>query len=375
MPISIRFQQLVFSIVLVVLVLSARLALAQELSTAAPLAKSPLSTEDRNANADQVKATARELSAAFRFAAAKVMPSVVVVLGKRPDVNESLDQLGLLEENSTNFSAGSGVILDPSGTIITNSHVVSGFKEVRVRLADGHEYTATDIKSDKASDLAILKIHAPDPLPAIEIGDSTTTSVGDWVIAVGSPFLLEQTVSAGIVSGNARLIRGLVSGQLLQTDASINPGNSGGALANLDGQLVGINTAIASDTGTFMGVGFAIPSKRVKWIVSELESRGMVRRAALGVTTVDVPLEIATKLNLPVKNGGAYVGLVRPNSPAATAKLEHGDTIFQVADQVVHNPVELSSVIEQSPIGEPIVLHIFRDKERKEVTVILEERK
>lgn len=374
MPILIRFMWLLLGLTVGIWLWSDS-NFAQEQSPEAPLAKTPLSTQDTNVDANQVKATARELSAAFRFAADKVMPSVVVVLAKRNEVNETLDRLNLLEENDSNYSAGSGVILSPQGLIVTNNHVVADFKDVKVRLADGREFPAIDIRTDKSSDMAILKIETSEPLPAIEVGDSATTAVGDWVIAVGSPFLLEQTVSAGIVSGSSRLLQGLLSGQLLQTDASINPGNSGGALANLDGQLVGINTAIASNTGVSSGVGFAIPSKRMKWIVSELETRGLVRRAALGVTTVEVPPQIARKLNLPVRNGGAYVARVRPDSPAAIGKIENGDTIFQVSEQMVHNPSELSSVIEQSPIGEPIVLHLIRNEKRMEVSVTLEERK
>jgi serine protease Do len=143
----------------------------------------------------------------------------------------------------------------------------------------------------------------------------------------------------------------------------------------LDGELIGINTAIASGTGTFMGVGFAIPSKRVQWIVSELDSRGSVRRASLGVTTVELPQQIAVKLNLPIRNGGAYVVRVKSNSPADEAGLQSGDTILQVAEQAVHSPTELSSIIEQSPIGEPVAVQLIRNERRMELSVTLQERK
>ncbi len=331
-----------------------------------------LSQSDLNASVGEVKATARDLSAAFRDAAQRIMPSVVVVLAKRADVNETLDQLQLLDDSTSNFSAGSGVIISEDGWIVTNNHVVKDSSLVRVRLSDGREFTGTDLKFDPASDLATFKITTPDPLTAAVMGDSSEMAVGDWVIAVGSPFLLEQTVSAGIISGKARPLKGMVSGQLLQTDASINPGNSGGALANLDGELIAINTAIASDSGTFQGVGFAIPTSRVKWIVSELQSRGMVRRATLGVTTVEIPQQVAMQLNLPIRGGGAYVVRVRYDSPAAKAGLQSGDVILQIASQAVRSPNGLASIVEQSPIDEPQIIELIRNQKRMEVSVTLE---
>ncbi len=327
-----------------------------------------------NAEVTEVKATARDLSSAFRSAAERILPAVVVVLAKRSDVNETLDQLQLLDETASNFSAGSGVIIREDGLIVTNNHVVENSKSVRIRLPDGREFLGTDIKRDPASDLAILRISVPEPLKAATIGDSSLMAVGDWVIAVGSPFLLEQTVSAGIISGKARILKGMVSGQLLQTDASINPGNSGGALANLDGELIAINSAIVSGSGTFQGVGFAIPTKRVQWIVSELETRGAVRRASLGVTTVQLPQAIAMKLNLPIRDGGAYVARVRSNSPASKAGLQTGDVILQVAEQNARSPTGLAAMIEQSPIGQPVILSLIRNEKRIEVSVELEAR-
>ena len=368
------------AIVLAAVGLSATLAspggLAQppaELGQDTTLLAVPTDSQRLTESLTPVQSTARELSAAFRAAAARISPSVVVVLGERKDANETLAQLELLDEsNSSSFSAGSGVILSKDGWIVTNNHVVADVDEIRVRLFDGREYVGKELKTDPASDLAVLKIDTDEPLVAAAIGESSEMEVGDWVIAVGSPFLLEQTVSAGIISGKGRSIRDLVSGQLLQTDASINPGNSGGALANLDGELIGINTAIASGTGTFQGVGFAIPTSRVQWIVSELRERGSVRRATLGVTTVDIPARIASELDLPFRGGGAYVARVRSDSPAAKADIRVGDVLLQLSEQAVRNPQNLVSLVEQSPVDEPVTVQLIRDGRRVEVSVTLE---
>jgi serine protease Do len=334
----------------------------------------PASVMQMTEDVERIRATATDLSAAFRYAASKTTPSVVVVLGKRGDVNQTLDQLRLLDETSKNFNVGSGVVWSADGLIVTNNHVVADSKEVLVRLADGREFVADEVKSDVSTDIAMVRIKVPEALTPIEVGDSSKLTVGDWVIAVGCPFNLEQTVSAGIISGNSRLLKGLVRGHFLQTDASINPGNSGGPLANLNGEVIGINTAIFTETGVSAGVGFAIPSNRVKWVVSELESRGFVRRMTLGVTTVPIPQMIAAKLNLPPRNGGAYVARVRNGSPAAKAGLQTGDTVLKIDDQKVHNPEELASIVEQSSMDEPIIIELVRNDEPMQINVQLEAR-
>ena len=191
----------------------------------------------------------------------------------------------MLPEHPAIPQVGSGVIIDASGVILTNNHVVQDAEEIVVRLADGQELKAVDVKTDPLSDLAIVRIK-PDPgqtLRAARLGDSEALKIGDWVIAIGSPFELEATVSAGIISGKGRGIEKIRRGKLLQTDAAINPGNSGGPLVNLEGEVVGINTAIASSNGGYQGIGFAIPTDRAKWISQELLTRGTVRRAYLGI--------------------------------------------------------------------------------------------
>jgi len=310
---------------------------------------------------------ARELSRAFRSAAERALPCVVMVFAKKPSKDEKLEQIETLEflegEPGKDYNIGSGVILSSEGLIVTNHHVVADSKRVRIRLPDGREFPATDIRSDAMSDLAILRIDSTKPLPFVELAESSGLGVGDWVLAIGSPFAIEQTVSAGIISGKARSLPGLVNGQLLQTDAAINPGNSGGALVNLDGQLVGINTAIASSSGSYQGVGFAIPSNRVRWVTSELTTYSKVRRATMGITIAPLPVEIADQLDLPIR-GGVIVVRMRSGQAAEKAGLKKGDVIVKLGDQVVRSPADLASIVEQLPIDQPQPVTILREAEQ-----------
>ena len=178
---------------------------------------------------------------------------------------------------------GSGVIIASDGLILTNNHVVSGADSVVVELADGREFTAEDIRTDPATDLAVLRIKKATNLPAARLGDSDTLRIGDWVLAIGNPFELEASVSAGIISAKGRSLGSAERASFLQTDAAINPGNSGGPLVNLRGEVVGINTAIASSNGAYQGIGFAIPVNLTKWVTDQLVSKGSVSRAWLGI--------------------------------------------------------------------------------------------
>ena len=183
---------------------------------------------------------------------------------------------------------GSGVIIDKSGIVLTNNHVVEGADTVTVRLSDGREFKATDIKTDPQTDLAVLHIKAKGDLPAAHLGNCDNLEIGDWVIAIGNPFGQEKTVTAGIISGKGREL-GSQRTKFLQTDAAINPGNSGGPLVNLDGEVVGINTAIASNSGGYQGIGFAIPINQAKWVTEQLIKNGSVSRAYLGVRSANSP--------------------------------------------------------------------------------------
>ena len=263
------------------------------------------------------KEQARGLALAFQSAASKMLPCVVTVLAKRSDVNETLDVLDLLEEDSTAFNIGSGVIISEDGLCITNHHVIKGSKGIRVRLADGRELLGKDVLSDPSSDIAVFRIATNETLSAAAIGNSDGLAIGDWVMTIGSPFALDQTVSVGIISSKGRTIRGLLEGQLLQTDATINPGNSGGALLDLNGALVGINTAIPTTTGQFQGIGFAIPMRRVQWISKELLEFGEVRRAKLGATVDVIPQYLAEELRIPVR-GYCHAMITLPEQTAKT---------------------------------------------------------
>lgn len=320
-------------------------------------------------------AHARDLSVAFRTASEKVLPTVVTILGQTKDIDPTQQALGFADEGDPSIydSVGSGVIVDATGLIFTNNHVVADAKRVLVRLYDGRELIAEDIRKDRDSDLATLRIKSDEPFPFTPLGNSDELGVGDWVLAIGSPFSLDSTVSAGIISGKGRMLEGMVRGQLIQTDASINPGNSGGPLVNLAGEVIGINTAIATRNGGFQGVGFAIPSNRVRWVTSELVNNGSVRRAMLGVRTDRIPQTVANTLKLPPR-GGAYVIQVTPNRPAAKAGIKVGDIIVQIGEYPIRTNTELGEIVEQLPIGELTDVAILREKERVTLPLKLESR-
>ncbi|MBM3967749.1 MAG: trypsin-like serine protease [Planctomycetes bacterium] len=309
------------------------------------------------------KNQAKNLSIAFQNASSKAMKSVVTVLAKRADVDSTLDELDLLDTNSArNFNIGSGVIINETGLCVTNNHVIKDSKGIRVRLGDGRELSGTDLRTDPSSDLATFRIESDSTLPFVTMGNSDRLGVGDWVIAIGSPFALEQTVSVGIISSKGRALNRMVEGQLLQTDAAINPGNSGGALIDLDGELVGINTAIMTTNGAFQGVGFAIPSARVKWITSELVEYGKVRRAKVGLRVERLTQTLADELKLPVR-GGVLVTRITADGPAQKAGLEIDDVILEIAQQQVFTPEDFRAVVEQLPADQSYPIKLMRDSE------------
>ena len=324
------------------------------------------------ARLNSAKEQARGLAYAFQSASAKMLPCVVTVLAKRSDVDETLDDLDLLEENPLAFNIGSGVIIAPDGLCVTNHHVIKGSKGIRVRLSDGREMLGKDVLSDPSSDIAVFRISTKEPLSAAGIGNSDELAIGDWVMTIGSPFALDQTVSVGIISSKGRTIRAPGSsgastsssdktlGQLLQTDATINPGNSGGALLDLNGDLVGINTAIPSTSGQFQGIGFAIPMRRVQWITKELVEFGKVRRAKLGVTVDVIPQYLAEELKIPVR-GGVQLTKMVADSPATRAGMEIGDVILELGGQKVFTPEDFRSLVEQLPADRAYPIKFLRD--------------
>ena len=315
---------------------------------------------------------ARQLSNAFREAAEKTLPAVVTVLGREENKDQPMLNIIGGPDEQVYSSVGSGVIISEDGLILTNHHVVANMQQLDVRLPDGRQFVAEDIKSDVGSDLAILRIKSDTPFPAATLGDSDQLHVGDWVLAIGSPFNLESSVSAGIVSRTERLrqISREVNGRFLQTDAAINPGNSGGPLLDLDGQVIGINTAISSRSGSFQGVGFAIPITRAKWIRKELEEFGKVRRAKFGVNAVAVQSEEAERYKL-ARGIGVMVTSLVFNRAGQKAGLLAGDIILSLAGEQI-TASNFSEIVQQSPIGEPLKMSIIRGEERLELTVELE---
>jgi serine protease Do len=255
---------------------------------------------------------------------------------------------------------GSGVIVDSSGIVLTNNHVVDGADEVVVRLHDGREFKTTDIKVDPQTDLAVLRIEGAGKLPAARLGDSSKLEIGEWVIAVGNPFQLETTVSAGIISAKGRSLGSVERSKFLQTDAAINPGNSGGPLVNLDGEVVGINTAIASNNGSYQGIGFAIPSDTAKWVMTQLIEHGSVQRAYLGVTISLVEGDLADAFG--IKRGeGVLVTEVFDDTPASKAGLKEGDVITHFANVAVSGPRELQEQVERAAVDSKHTLRVLRD--------------
>jgi serine protease Do len=338
---------------------------------------------------------AKQLSAAFHNAAAKVLPAVVTITNS--PLAQRTEDLGATEDNNSNdaeenpldgtpfgdlfrsnpefrhffkgippqargeaISTGSGIIIDSAGVILTNTHVVQGDGKVTVRLPDGREFQAQDIKTDPKTDLAIVRIRNGGNLPAAKLGDSEAMDVGDWVLALGQPFGLEGTVTAGIISAKGRGLGLAARENFLQTDAAINPGNSGGPLVNLEGEVIGINTAISTQNGGYQGVGFAIPANLAKWVAHQLIDTGKVRRAYLGVMIQPVTQQLAEQFGVTVHQG-AVVTDVPAGTPAAKASVKAGDIIVEFAGKKVSSPQQLQEIVEETAIGSRQHMAVVRE--------------
>ncbi len=271
-----------------------------------------------------------------------------------------------------NLGLGSGVIVDPKGVILTNYHVVAGAEQVEVTLKDGRKFTSKDIKGDRKTDLAIVRITASAPLPALELGDSDAMEIGDRVLAVGAPFGLAGSVTHGIVSGKGRNMNMNMYEDFLQTDAAINPGNSGGPLVSLDGKVIGINTAIKTRTGGFQGVGLAIASNLAKNIMQQLQKDGVVRRGYLGVQIRELSPDVADRLGVPGRDG-VLVASVFDNAPAGKAGVKDGDVITAIAGKPVRDGKELQRVVAGLPLKQPSDVTVVRDGKALVVPVTIEE--
>lgn len=279
-------------------------------------------------------------------------------------------------EEQEQHGLGSGVIVDKDGIIVTNNHVVEKADEVIVTLHDEREFEAEIVGTDPQSDVAVIKLKdPPKDLKPIPFGDSDVLRLGDVVLAIGNPFGLNHTVTMGIVSAKGRNRVGLPTSfqDFIQTDAAINPGNSGGALINLKGELVGINTAIASQTGGSMGIGFAIPSNMAQYIMNDLVSEGKVTRGWLGVTISDLDKDMAEAMGLESKKG-ALVNEVVDDGPAAKAGIQHGDVITSVDGHSVDSSNRLMNTIAIIEPGKKTDLTIYREGKERTVTVKLGER-
>ena len=271
---------------------------------------------------------------------------------------------------------GSGVIISADGYIVTNNHVIEKADEIEVTLNDKRTFKAQLVGTDPSTDIALLKIEA-DSLPTIIFGDSDQLKVGEWVLAVGNPFNLTSTVTAGIVSAKARNIN-ILNNEMkiesfIQTDAAVNPGNSGGALVNTQGELVGINTAIASQTGSYAGYSFAVPTSIVQKVVADLKQHGTVQRAVLGVQITDITNELAKEKNIPTL-AGVYVHSVVELSAAAIAGVQSGDIITHINNTPVKSMSELQEQIGRYRPGDEITITILRNNKPQNLTVKLKNR-
>lgn len=320
----------------------------------------------------------------FVFAAKKSTPSVVHIRTTYTGASRSTNAFNDLfkeyfgeryndSRGRESRGAGSGVIISGDGYIVTNNHVVENATGIEVVLNDNRSYEAEVIGVDGSTDLAVIRIKE-DNLPAIHFGSSDNIQIGEWVLAIGNPFEFRSTVTAGIVSAKSRNIQILDGADriesFIQTDAAVNPGNSGGALVNLNGELVGINTAIASPSGAFAGYSFAVPTTLVKKVVEDLIEYGTVQRALLGIRIMDVSAQLSEAEDLGVMKG-VYVAGVGENSAARIAGLEEGDVIVSIDNSSVSNVAELQELVAVNRPGDEVSVGYIRNGRQLETTAVL----
>ena len=349
----------------------------------------PIANGETAARAEPVSLTAPEDN--FVGVVKAVMPAVVNISTTRvinaqqapmsPLFNDPFFRQFFGDEFSRRFqmprerresSLGSGVIVDASGYIVTNNHVIAKADEIKVVMSDKREYTGKVVGTDPKSDIAVIKIKAKN-LPTIPWGNSDKLEVGEYVLAIGNPFGLNQTVTQGIVSAVGRANVGIADYEdFIQTDAAINPGNSGGALVNTRGELVGINTAIFSRSGGYMGIGFAVPSNMTRSVLQSLIETGKVVRGWLGVSIQGLTQNLAKQFDIKDAKG-TLVGEVIPDSPAEKAGLQAGDVIIGFDGKDTDNPAVLRNTVAQTPIGKKVPVKLVRDKKVKTINVIVSE--
>ncbi len=311
-------------------------------------------------------------SETFAPVVSAVMPSVVSILTAQESVlNPGQDTLSL--QTLENRRIGSGFVLDADGRILTNNHVIGQSDYIYVELSDETILKAFVIGRDEATDIALLKVKTDMPLTPVQWADSNTVQIGDWVIAAGNPFGLGLSVSAGIISARSRDLSFGAYDDFLQTDAAIHQGNSGGPLFNLDGRVVGMNTALFAVKGENMGLNFAIPSNTVQWVKDALLKEGIVRRGKLGLKIQPVPEDIRQTLNLSI-HAGAFVSDVDIDGPAHIAGLQKGDVIVTVNQIPITQTKMVSRLTAQLPVGQTIPIDIYRGATRHTLTLVVAEK-
>ncbi|PYS49327.1 MAG: peptidase S1 [Acidobacteria bacterium] len=321
------------------------------------------------------------LSASFAEIARQVEPAVVNIdtVTAAPELTDKDDEdksdpssnnplLDMLRRQSRRPArgVGSGFIVDPKGYILTNQHVVEGATRIIVRLQDGEEYRGTVKGIDEETDVAVVKIDAQKDLPIVKLGNSDDAQVGDWVLAIGSPFGLDQTVTAGIISKKERQAAAFTSfQQFLQTDAAINRGNSGGPLVNMRGEVIGINSQIATSTGDYNGIGFALPSNAASFVYQQIISNGKVRRGYLGIFLDSVKPEFARVYGLPDTKGAIVTDVRDQQGPAGKAGMQANDVIVEYNGQAIQSAQDLINRVAATPVGETVPLVYLRDENGK----------
>ena len=330
----------------------------------------------------------QDLTSAFMRVAKEVIPSVVQIrVTERREIRNPFlpfqgnpyfrQYFGLPKQMPKKFKEelkglGTGMIVEPGGYILTNNHVVGGATEIDVLLSDGEEYSAKVIGTDPKTDLGVIKINANRPLPCVTFADSDMVQVGQWVVAIGHPRGLDQTVTQGIISGKHRTGITDPSGyqDFLQTDAPINPGNSGGPLLTLQGQVIGVNSAIATQSGGFEGLGFAIPSDMAVHVANELIAYGRVERGWLGVSIQELTPELSKSFGLSAPTG-ALISDVMTGGPGEKAGLKRGDVILDYEGQKIGDAAELRNKVAGTPLGKKVEMTIWRDKKKIEITAVI----
>jgi len=335
-------------------------------------------------NEMQIARAPEALSASFAEIARRVEPAVVNIetISTSPefvekDSEDKDDQTNPLldmfrrQSRRPSRGVGSGFIVSPKGYILTNEHVIEGSSRIIIGLQSGEKYRGRVVGVDDETDVAVVKIDAPHDLPTVTLGDSNAAQVGDWVLAMGSPFGLDQTVTAGIISKKERETPGSLSNfqRFLQTDAAINRGNSGGPLVNMRGEVIGINSQIATSTGDYNGIGFALPATEANFVYRQIVSGGKVRRGYLGVTLESVKDEFAKVYGLPEAKGAIVMDVYQSKddqpTPAAKAGMQSNDIITEFNGQSIANAQELIQKVAGSPVGESAGFTFLRDREGK----------